>query len=189
MSSQAFENMAGGRGDAQFALSRHTQDTRAFARIMVGFGAVAVLACIALLPAGVVDGRQAASGAITLLVICLGLPASFTILRRLGGGEVRVDREGVTLTARLNVAKYPWADIERVRATPTMPTGLYGLMIRATRSADKAGTVELDLRRPHRIGLSSGTNSVGLSTGLHKVRLHLDDPDRFMTIVNDYLAA
>ncbi len=189
MSSQISGNMDRRGGDARFALSRDTQDTRAFARIMVAFGAVAALVCIALLLAGVIDGSQAASGVITLLVICLGLPMSFRILRWLGQREVRVDREGVTLTARLYVDRYPWSDIERVRVTPTMPTGLYGLVIRATRAADKAGTVELDLRRPHRIGLTSGTKSVGLSTGFKKVRLHIDDPDRFMAIAGEYVAA
>ena len=173
---------------ARFPLSADTQDTRAFARLVIGFGAAVAVLAVMLVPTGVADGAQAASGAITALIICVGLTIGFRALRRLSGGEVLIDREGVTLAFRLHVAMYPWRDIERVRDTPTIPTGLYGLMIRITRAANKDGTVELDLRRPHRIGPTSGTDAIGISTGLKKIRLHIGNPDRFMSIAKQYLS-
>ena len=189
MSLSSVERTADGRGDARFAISNSTQDARAFTRCMIGFGAVAVLSCLALLAAGTVDSGQATSGAVTAAVICVGLPACFGVSRRIGRKEVRVNGNGVLLASRLNVADYPWMDIASVRISSAAPSGLYGLMIKATRAADKRGAVELELRRPHRVGLSSGTRSAGLSTGIYKVRLYLDDPDGFMAVARAYLAA
>jgi hypothetical protein len=76
-----------------------------------------------------------------------------------------------------------------MRVATTDPSGPYGLMIKLTRAAEKDSVVEVELRRPYRIGLRYGTDVAGISTGLHKIRLYVDDPQGLVTAAQSHLAA
>lgn len=174
---------------ATFALSRSTQDTRALARSTAAFGIVAALIFLVLPAFGVSDVSQAVTAAATVLVISFGFPLIMRSLRKAAHGEVQVGNDGIALVFRLSRADFPWRDISAARVATTDPSGPYGLMIRLTMAAEKDSVVEVDLRRPYRIGLRSGTDVAGISTGLHKIRFYVDDPQALVTAAKRHLAA
>jgi len=162
------------RDSARFPLSVD-QSIRTMCRIFITAGAGMALLSMILAAMRAVDLSQGITGAVTV-VILFGV---FTLyVRTVRQGEVRVDSEGVTVALKLNVSRMPWSDVAAVRIVTEHPRGLYGLMIRATGSADQHGGIELDLRRVYRIGLRSGTRH-GISTGLHRIRFQVADPEAF----------
>ena len=170
-----------------FKLRNATPSTRAMIRPLIALGAFSSLLCVGLSAVNALDASPGITTAVTLWLTIAWLALLFGFPRR---GYVRIDAEGIVVKRKFFRADYPWRDIEDIRVIQQNLTGLAGLIVALTRSADAMPYVELRLSQPVRIGPNpsrASTGGHGLSTGLRRMLLEVEDPQGFLVAAQPLL--